>query len=73
MNNLYFYPRLQVLVVLLVFAMLAPVHCPWIAHSVLDIGLGEASDASASQSAASVTLSLTVSLAPTVFQGGALQ
>lgn len=70
MNNLYFYPRLQVLVVLLVFAMLAPVHCPWIAHSVLDIGLGEAS---ASQSAASVTLSLTVSLAPTVFQGGALQ
>lgn len=73
MNNRYFFPRLHVLAMLLAFAALADILGLWPDHSVLDFELAAAGDASASQRAASVNLSLGLSLSPPNFQAGALQ
>ena len=72
MNNCYFLPRVHVLAMLLVFAVLASILNLWLDHSMLGFELAAAGDASTSHRAASVDLSLRLSLSPPDFHGGAL-
>ena len=73
MNNRFFLPRLHVLAMLLVFAVLASILNLWLDHSVLAFELAAAGDASASQRAASVGVSLKLSFSSPEFAVWSLQ
>ena len=73
MTDRYFVPRLRMLAMLIILAVLARILDPWPDESLIDFELTAASDASLSLQASSVDLSLKFSISPPDFQAGALQ